>query len=116
MAHYSEEHFVEDYALTLFFTRDNYLKKVSAASLRSSNSEHKLKDGDEIVQEIETSNKAELLLFSDKCNVYKYKISEIADSKVSLMGEYLPNLLTDGAGREDYFYSSDDRLFGQLPV
>lgn len=94
VAHYSEEHFVEDYALTLFFTRDNYLKKVSAASLRSSNSEHKLKDGDEIVQEIETSNKAELLLFSDKCNVYKYKISEIADSKVSLMGEYLPNLLT----------------------
>ena len=94
VAHYSEEHFVEDYALTLFFTRDNYLKKVSAASLRSSNSEHKLKDGDEIIQEIESSNKAELLLFSDKCNVYKYKISEIADSKVSLMGEYLPNLLT----------------------
>ena len=92
--HYNEESFVEDYALTLFFTRDNYLKKVSAASLRSSGSEHKLKEGDVILQEVETSNKADLLLFSDKCNVYKYKISEIADSKVSLMGEYLPNLLS----------------------
>ena len=92
--HYNEESFVEDYALTLFFTRDNYLKKVSAASLRSSGSEHKLKEGDVILQEVETSNKADLLLFSDKCNVYKYKISEIPDSKVSLMGEYLPNLLS----------------------
>lgn len=92
--HYNEESFVEDYALTLFFTRDNYLKKVSAASLRSSGSEHKLKEGDVILQEVETSNKADLLLFSDKCNVYKYKISEIADSKVSLMGEYLPNVLS----------------------
>ena len=92
--HYNEESFVEDYALTLFFTRDNYLKKVSAASLRSSGSGHKLKEGDVILQEVETSNKADLLLFSDKCNVYKYKISEIADSKVSLMGEYLPNVLS----------------------
>lgn len=92
--HFTENSFVEDYPLTLFFTRENYLKKISAASLRSSGTEHKLKDGDAILQEIETTNKAELLLFSDKGNVYKYKISDIADSKVSLMGEYLPNLLS----------------------
>ena len=93
VAHFAEESYVEDYALTLFFTRENYLKKISAASLRSSSADHKLKDGDMILQEIETANKADLLLFSDRGNVYKCKISDIPDSKVSLMGEYLPNLL-----------------------
>ncbi len=92
--HYSEESYVEDYALTLFFTRDNYLKKVSAASLRSSGTEHKLKEGDVILQEIESANKAELLLFSDQANVYKCRISDIPDTKISQMGEYLPNILS----------------------
>ncbi|MBE7026802.1 MAG: topoisomerase IV [Ruminococcaceae bacterium] len=92
--HFSEEQFVEDYALTLFFTRDNYLKKVSAVSLRSSGKDHNLKEGDVILQEIDTTNKSDLLLFSDKGNVYKCKINDIADSKVSQMGEYLPNLLS----------------------
>ena len=101
--HFNEESFIEDYPLTLFFTRDNYLKKVSAASLRSSGKEHNLKDGDVILQEIETQNKADLLLFSDKGNVYKYKISDIADSKVSLMGEYLPNLLSSEADEKIVF-------------
>lgn len=93
VTHYSEDKFVEDYALTLFFTRENYLKKISAASLRSSGNDHKLKEGDSIVQEIASSNKAELLFFSNKWNVYKLKVCDIPDSKVSLMGEYLPNLL-----------------------
>lgn len=101
--HFNEESFIEDYPLTLFFTRDNYLKKVSAASLRSSGKEHNLKEGDVILQEIETQNKADLLLFSDKGNVYKYKISDIADSKVSLMGEYLPNLLSSEADEKIVF-------------
>lgn len=101
--HYSEESYVEDYALTLFFTRENYLKKVSAASLRSSGSEHKLKEGDEILQEIEATNKSELLLFSDKCNVYKCRLSDIADSKVSLMGEFLPNVLSMEADEKIIF-------------
>lgn len=101
--HFSEENFIEDYPLTLFFTRDNYLKKVSAVSLRSSGKEHNLKEGDVILQEIETVNKADLLLFSDKGNVYKYKISDIADSKVSLMGEYLPNLLSSEADEKIVF-------------
>ncbi len=91
--HYNEDQFVEDFPLTLFLTKENYLKKVSALSLRSSNGEHKLKEDDCIVQEAETTNKSELLLFSDKCNVYKTRINDIPDSKISLMGEYLPNLL-----------------------
>lgn len=90
---YKETENIDDYPLTVFFTRENYIKKISAVSLRSSTTEHKLKDGDEIVQEIETSNKSEMIFFSDKCTAYKMRTYDLADAKVSTMGEYLPNLL-----------------------
>lgn len=92
MPEISKEVMIEDYNLKLFFTSHQYLKKVSLASLRSSG-EHKLKDEDTIMQEIETTNKSDLLLFSDKCNVYKLKVHEIEESKVSQLGIYIPNLL-----------------------
>ncbi len=83
---------VEDYNLKMFLTRDNYLKKVTLVSLRSA-SEHKLKDGDEIVSEQETTNRSDLLLFSDKSVVYKLKISDLPDCKASSFGEYIPNIV-----------------------
>lgn len=88
----AEEH-IEDYPLTIFFTKEQYLKKVPAASLRSTTSEHKLKEDDEIIVEAETTNISELVFFSDKSNVYKLKTYDIADSKVAAMGEYLPALI-----------------------
>ncbi len=88
----TEEHLIEDYNLKIFLTQHNYLKKIPLVSLRS-NPEHKLKDDDEIVQEIETHNKADLLLFSNKHTVYKLKIYEIEDCKASSLGDYLANLL-----------------------
>lgn len=90
---YKEVESVDDYPLTVFFTRENYLKKISAVSLRSSTTEHKLKDGDEILQTIETTNKSEMIFFSDKCVVYKMKTYDMPDAKVSTMGEYLPGIL-----------------------
>lgn len=90
---YNEADSIEDYPLTLFFTREGYLKKISAVSLRSSSTEHKLKEDDEIVQTIESTNKAEVLLFTDKATVYKIKCYDIPDAKVSTMGEYVPALV-----------------------
>ncbi|MDY3031398.1 MAG: DNA gyrase subunit A [Clostridia bacterium] len=90
---YKEEEHIEDYPLTVFFTRENYLKKVSAVSLRSTTVEHKLKEDDEILQAIETTNKSEILFFSDKSTVYKMKTYDLPDGKVSAMGEYLPGIL-----------------------
>lgn len=90
---YKEEEHIEDYPLTIFFTRENYLKKISAVSLRSTTTEHKLKEDDEIMQTIETTNKSELLFFSNKCTVYKMRTHELPDCKVSMMGEYLPGIL-----------------------
>ncbi len=87
-----DEHLIEDYGIKLFFTEHNYFKKISLVSLRSA-SEQKLKDDDNIYQEIETTNKADVLLFSNKANVYKVKAYELNDCKASSIGEYLPNML-----------------------
>lgn len=112
--HYNEEQHIEDFALTIFFTRDNYIKKVSAASLRSSSGAHKLKESDIIIQEIESTNRAELLLFSDKCNVYKYRINDLPDSKISLMGEYLPNVLQMEEGERILYVCATADYSGNL--
>ncbi|MGL6173576.1 MAG: DNA gyrase subunit A [Cellulosilyticaceae bacterium] len=83
---------IEDYNVKVFFTDHQYLKKISLASLRS-NGEQKLKDDDCIKQELEATNKSEILFFSNKGNVYKMKMHEIEDCKASQFGVYLPNIL-----------------------
>ena len=88
----SPDNFIEDYNVRLFLTDQGYVKKVSLISLRSS-SDHKMRDDDVIIQEAETHNKAELLLFSNKHVVYKVKIHELSDSKASQLGDYLNNIL-----------------------
>ena len=44
-------------------------------------SEQKYKEGDGPLQEMESTNKTELLFFSDKAAVYKTKVSQFADTK-----------------------------------
>jgi len=79
---------VPDYACTFFFTREGYFKKITPQSLRMS-STHKLKDGDEITQEIELSNNCDLLFFTDRAQVYKAKASDFSDAKASILGDYV---------------------------
>jgi DNA gyrase subunit A len=90
---YNENNIIEDYPLTVFFTKENYLKKVSAISLRSTTTEHKLKEDDVILQTIETTNKSDMLFFTNKSTVYKMKTYDMPDGKVSAIGEYLPGIL-----------------------
>ena len=84
-----EQREVVDYPCTLFFTCEGYFKKITPQSLRMSG-EHKLKEGDEIVQTIETTNNHELLFFSDQCSVYKSHADDFKDTKTSVMGDYIP--------------------------
>lgn len=88
----STDDFIEDYGIKLFLTKHNYFKKITLVSLRSSG-EQKLKEEDEVIQELETTNKADILLFSSKQNVYKAKAYDLPETKASNMGEYLNNLL-----------------------
>jgi len=83
---------IDDSPVTLFFTKDGYFKKITPQSLRMSG-EQKLKEGDEIIQTVESTNARELLFFTNKCQVYKAKVYEFADSKASVMGDYIPSKL-----------------------
>ena len=84
-----EEEQVADYPCTFFFTKDGYFKKITPQSLRMSG-EHKLKEGDSIIQTVESSNNRELLFFSDQCNVYKSRAADFKDTKTSVMGDFVP--------------------------
>jgi DNA gyrase subunit A len=88
---YKEEHFIENYEVRIFVTEHNYLKKISHKSLRG-NDEHKLKEDDNIMCEFDAQNTDELLLFSNKNNLYKFKIHDLEDHKASVLGSYIPNL------------------------
>ena len=83
-----EEESVPDYPVTLFFTKEGYFKKITPQSLRMSNV-HKLKEGDEILLTFESSNNKELLFFTNKCQVYKSRVSDFADTKASVFGDYV---------------------------
>ena len=80
---------VPDYPVNLFFTKEGYFKKITPQSLRMSG-EQKLKEGDEIAQQLEEQNNAELLFFSDKSQVYKLKAADFTETKASVLGEYIP--------------------------
>lgn len=93
---------IPDYPVTFFFTKEGYFKKITPQSLRMSGA-HKLKDGDEIVQEIEFSNNCDLLFFTDKCQVYKAKASDFADTKASVLGDYVAAKLSMDEGETAVF-------------
>lgn len=89
---YEEEEEIPDYPVHLFFTKEGYFKKITPQSLRMSG-EHKLKDGDEIIQMFESSNNRELLFFTNMCQVYKAKVSDFKETKASVLGDYISSVL-----------------------
>ena len=87
-----EDEQVEDYAVTLFLSREGYFKKITAQSLRMSG-EQKYKDGDGLAVSFESTNRAELLFLTDKQQMYKARVSDFEDGKASVLGIYLPTRL-----------------------
>ena len=79
---------IPDYPVTLFFTKEGYFKKITPLSLRMSG-EHKLKENDEIISTVETTNSTELMFFTNKCQVYKTRANEFDDTKASVLGDYV---------------------------
>ncbi len=110
-----EEDSVEDYPVTLFLSREGYFKKITAQSLRMSG-EQKYKEGDALKLSFETTNRGELLIVTDRQQIYKVRLSELEDGKASQLGQYLPTklgmdegesvftMLDPGAYRHDVLY------------
>lgn len=92
-----EEDSVPDYPVTVFVSREGYLKKITAQSLRMSG-EQKFKEGDSLLFSQESSNKGEILVFSDQLQCYKARLSDFEDGKASQLGDYLPQKLGMDAG------------------
>ena len=87
-----EEDNVPDYPVTVFVSREGYLKKITAQSLRMSG-EQKFKEGDALRFFQETTNRADVLVFTDQFQCYKSRLSEFEDGKASQLGDYLPQKL-----------------------
>ena len=90
-----------DYPVTVFISREGYFKKITPQSLRMSG-EQKFKEGDALLLSRETTNSAELLVFTDRCQVYKTRLSDFDDGKASQLGDYLPGKLGFDEG-ESFF-------------
>ena len=89
---YTEEQQIEDYPVTLFLSREGSFKKITSQSLRMS-SEQKYKDGDGLKLSFDSSNRRELLILTDKQQIYKVKVADFDDCKASVLGVYLPTKL-----------------------
>ena len=92
-----EEDDVPDYGVTVFVSKEGYLKKMTAQSLRMSG-EQKFKEGDSRSFSQETTNRAEFLVFTDRYQCYKSRLSDFDDGKASQLGDYLPQKLGFEAG------------------
>jgi len=99
---------VPDYPVNLFFSKDGYFKKITPQSLRMSG-EQKLKEGDLIQRHVEASNNCDLLFFADNAQVFKSKAAEFADTKASVLGDYIPaKMQMDEKARAAYMAVTSD--------
>ncbi|MBQ1678968.1 MAG: topoisomerase IV [Oscillospiraceae bacterium] len=87
-----QEEAAPEYPVTVFVSRHGYLKKITPQSLRMSG-EQKFKEGDALAFSRETTSAAELLVFSDRAQVYKTRLDVFPDGKASVLGDYLPQKL-----------------------
>ncbi len=87
-----EPEVLDDSPVTLFFTKDGYFKKITPQSLRMSG-EQKLKEGDTITQVLESSCDKDLLFFTTNCQLYKSRVADFADSKASVLGDFVASKL-----------------------
>jgi len=97
---------IPDYPLNIFLTKEGYFKRVTPQSLRMSG-EHKLKEGDSLIFSEELSNRTDLLFFTNKHQVYKSRVSDFADTKISTLGDYIPAKLE---------FEPDERIVAMIPT
>lgn len=108
-----EEPEFEDYPVKIFFTKDNYLKKIRETDFKPE-AENKFKNDDVLMQELTSRNKAELVMFSSKGNVYKSRLYQIEDCKITDFGEYLPNICELEKGERIIYIAATEDFKGNM--
>ena len=103
---------IPDYPVTVFVSREGYLKKITPQSLRMSG-EQKYKEGDSLSFAKETTNRAEILVFTDRAQCYKAKLSDFEDGKASQLGDYLSQKLGMDSGEtvKEVIFAGDYKGF-----
>ena len=108
----TEEH-IEDYPVNIFMSKEGYFKKITPLSLRMGG-EHKYKDADGPFISFESQNKNELLIFTDKQQVYKARVRDFDDTKASNLGTYLPTVLEMDEGENVIYLLDPDDYSGHI--
>ncbi|MGL6184771.1 MAG: DNA gyrase/topoisomerase IV subunit A [Clostridium chrysemydis] len=79
---------VEQYNTIIQLTKEGYIKKLRATSVKSTN-KNRFKEGDSIIKEIKGNNVDTILLFSNKGNTYKIKAKDLRELKPGELGELI---------------------------
>ena len=108
-----EENEIPSYSVNLFFTRDGYFKKITPLSLRMGGN-HKLKEGDEIIQEVSADNRDDLLFFTNAGQVYKSKASDFDDTKASVLGDFIAQKLQMDDGETPVYMAVTNDYSGYM--
>ncbi len=80
------------YPVNVFISKEGYFKKITPASLRMADTQ-RYKEGDGAFLQWAGNNQDELLVFTDRQQCYKSRLSDFDDSKASVLGDYLPTKL-----------------------
>lgn len=102
---------IDDYKCTALLTVEGYFKKL----LRYMDGQ-KLKDGDEVLNMSNTTNKSDILLYSDMGTVYKLKMHEFDTHKPSQLGLYLPPMLGLDEGENIVYMTTTNEYSGYLLI
>ncbi|MCI8419609.1 MAG: topoisomerase IV [Oscillospiraceae bacterium] len=92
IASFDEAEETPDYPVTVFLSQHGYFKKITPQSLRMADVQ-KYKEEDGPRQSFETTNRAEVMFFTSRQQVYKCRLSDFDDTKASVLGDYLPSRL-----------------------
>ncbi len=112
---FDEADHIEDYPVLVFLTQGGYCKKITPQSWRMS-SEHKFKEGDNLLWQCEATNKAEIIFFTNKQQAYKARLHDFEDTKASVLGDYLPAKLGMDDGEVPVFALLPDDYSGSMMV
>ena len=94
----TKEEMIEDYNCNITLSAQGYIKKT-----RTYSENQKVKDEDSILMQEPCTNKSDILIFTNKANMYKLKAYELDLVTPSQLGNYLQNMVSLESGEKSTF-------------